>query len=126
MEGVPAAPAGQPVVRVESLPLALLPAGPQLPVVEDVAGDEPEQVPLVHGLLLARLLPLHSGEVVVLAAGEEGGLMSAHGAGSWLTDCAPARIVKPKLVQSFVRLTIFFHLEFLEDKGRSLKPRVKK
>ena len=82
MEGVPAAPAGQPVVRVESLPLALLPAGPQLPVVEDVAGDEPEQVPLVHGLLLARLLPLHSGEVVVLAAGEEGRLTSAHGAGS--------------------------------------------
>ena len=81
MEGMYAAPAGQPVVRVEPLPLALLQAGPQLPVVEDAAGDEPEKVPLVHGLLLPGLLPPDGGEVVVLAAGEEGGLTSAHGAG---------------------------------------------
>ena len=81
MKGIFTALAGQPVVGVEALPLPLFHAGPKLPVVQDVAGDEPEQVPLVHRLLLVGLLFLDDGEVVVLGGGQEGRLRSVHGGG---------------------------------------------
>ena len=86
VEGVPAALTGQPAVGGEALPLALLGAVPQLPVVEDLGGDEPEEVPLVDSLLVPGLLPPDGGQVVVLTAGEEAGERSAHGGGRGLTD----------------------------------------
>ena len=121
MKGASAALADQPVVGVEALSLALLTASPELPVVEDVAGDEPEQVPLVHGLLLPGLLPFHCGEVVIHGAGQEGGLRSVHGGGRRLTDCSIAYSVTPKLVNSIVWLTPLFHLVFIGDKGKTIK-----
>ena len=105
VEGVPAALTGQAAVCGEALPLALLEAAPQLPVVEDVGGDEPEKVPLVHGLLVPGLLPPHGGQVVVLAAGEEAGRRSAHGGGRGLTDGYLAWSGWVQVGQYFGRLT---------------------